>query len=197
MPRLFVALEISRDASVQLSMLRGGLGSARWIDPENYHVTLRFIGDVDHRTADEAVAALDRIEAAPFDVELRGLDAFGSKKPHSVYAAVAPSLALETLQADVDRALRRIGLAPDAKRFTPHVTLARLRQPKAEEVARWLSGRGSFRAPPFRASRFVLFSSRDSVGGGPYVAEESFALAGRPRSGAAGHMLSAAAASRA
>lgn len=197
MPRLFVALEISRDASLRLSMLRGGLGSARWIDPENHHVTLRFIGDVDARTADEAVAALDRIEAAPFDVELRGLDAFGSRKPHSVYAAVAPSPALEALQADVDRALKRVGLPGDPKRFTPHVTLARLRQPKAEEVARWLSARGDFRCAPFRVSRFVLFSSRDSVGGGPYVAEETFTLSGRPRGAAAGHMPSAAAAIRA
>jgi RNA 2',3'-cyclic 3'-phosphodiesterase len=178
MPRLFVALEISRDAATLLSMQRGGLTGARWIDPENYHVTLRFIGDVDHRTADEAVAALDRIEAAPFEMRLSGLDAFGSKKPHSVYAGVAANPALEALQADVDRALKRIGLAGEAKRFTPHVTLARLRQTRPEDVARYLSMRGGFRSPPFRAARFVLFSSKDSVGGGPYLVEEAFELTG-------------------
>ncbi|WP_152046990.1 RNA 2',3'-cyclic phosphodiesterase [Aureimonas psammosilenae] len=176
MPRLFVALEISRDAALRLSMLKGGLPCARWIDQENYHITLRFIGDVDARFADEAVAALDRIEAPAFEVQLAGLDAFGSRKPHSIYAGVSPNPALEALQGDVDRALRRIGLAPDPKKFTPHVTLARLRQPKSEEVARYLSGRGDFRSEPFRASRFVLFSSKDSVGGGPYLVEEAFEL---------------------
>ncbi|GGD96193.1 RNA 2',3'-cyclic phosphodiesterase [Aureimonas endophytica] len=181
MPRLFVALEISRDAAMRLALLRGGLPAARWIDPENYHLTLRFIGDVEARFADEAVAALDRIEAAPFDLQLLGLDAFGSKKPHSIYAGVAPSPALEALQGDVDRALRRIGLAPDAKKFTPHVTLARLRQPKVEDVARYLAGRGDFRSAPFRVGRFVLFSSKDSVGGGPYLVEEAFDLTLRQR----------------
>lgn len=178
MPRLFVALEIPRDAGLQLFMLKGGLASARWIDPENYHVTLRFIGDVEARLADDVVAALDRIEASPFEMQLLGLGAFGSRKPHSIYAGVAPCPPLEMLQADVDRALRRIGLQPEAKKFTPHVTLARLRQPKAEDVARYLAGRGGFRTPSFGVSRFVLFSSKDSVGGGPYLVEDAFALAG-------------------
>ncbi len=104
MPRLFTALEIPRDAALSLSFLRGGLPSARWIDAENYHITLRFIGDVESRLADEIVAALDRISRAPFEVKLQGVGAFGSKKPHSLYAGVAPSPALEALQADIERA---------------------------------------------------------------------------------------------
>ena len=182
MPRLFTALEIPRDQALCLSFLRGGLPSARWIDPENYHLTLRFIGDVDNATADEIVAGLDRVRRAPFSLTLQGLDAFGSKKPHSVYAGVQPSQALELLQNEIERICQRIGLSPDPRRFTPHVTLARLRQPKPEEVARYLAGRGAFRAPPFTATRFVLLSSRDSVGGGPYVMEEAFPLDAPPLS---------------
>jgi 2'-5' RNA ligase len=178
MPRLFTALEIPRDAAMSLSFLRGGLPSARWIDAENYHITLRFIGDVESRLADEIVAALDRIHRAPFEVALQGLGAFGSKKPHSLYAGVVPTPPLEALQADVERACRRLGLPADVRRFVPHVTLARLRQPKADDVAHYLAGRGDFRTPAFPVGRFVLFSSRDSVGGGPYVLEESYRLAG-------------------
>lgn len=185
MPRLFTAVEIAPDAALSLSFLRGGLPAARWIDPENYHLTLRFIGDVDARTADEIVAALDRIERQPFRIALRGLDAFGTKKPHSIYAGVEPCAELDALQGEIDRRLRRLGLAADARKFVPHVTLARLRNPKAEDVARYLSARGDFRTPSFPISRFALFSSKDSVGGGPYVLEEAFAL--RPSSkGAAG-----------
>ena len=177
MPRLFTAIEMPRDAALSLSLLRGGLPSARWIDAENYHLTLRFIGDVEARLADEIVAGLDRIERAPFDIQLSGLGAFGSRKPHSIYASVAPSAPLEALQADIDRACRRLGLPADPRRFMPHVTLARLRQPKPGDVAHYLAGRGGFRTPSFPVGRFVLFSSRDTVGGGPYVLEESYRLA--------------------
>ncbi|MBB3948967.1 RNA 2',3'-cyclic phosphodiesterase [Aureimonas jatrophae] len=180
MPRLFAALEIPRDAALSLSLLRGGLPSARWIEPENYHLTLRFFGDIDPRTADELVAALDRVRRPAFQLTLRGLDAFGSRKPHAIYARAEPLQPLELLAAEIDRIAKRLGLPADARRFTPHVTLARLRNPKSEEVARYLAGRGDFRTPPFAVGRFVLFSSRDSVGGGPYVMEEAFSLQDRP-----------------
>ena len=58
MPRLFTGVEIPSDVGQALATLRGGLPGARWIDPENYHLTLRFIGDVDNRTADEIVDRL-------------------------------------------------------------------------------------------------------------------------------------------
>jgi RNA 2',3'-cyclic 3'-phosphodiesterase len=192
MPRLFTAIEIARDSALSLSLLRGGLPGARWIDPENFHLTLRFLGDIDARTADEAVAALDRIQRPAFRIALRGLGAFGSKKPHSIYAGITPSPELDALQGDVDRALRRVGLAPDVRKFVPHVTLARLRNAKAEEVAHYLSMRGGFATQPFTVTRFCLFSSRDSVGGGPYLMEEAFELAEAPRIGAARHEVMAA-----
>ncbi|MBP0614924.1 RNA 2',3'-cyclic phosphodiesterase [Jiella mangrovi] len=179
MPRLFTALEIPQDVALSLSMLRGGLASARWIDPENYHLTLRFIGDVEPRLADEIVAALDRIERKSLRLTFSGLGAFGNKKPHSVYAEVAPSPDLAALQADIERACKRIGLAPDQRKFVPHVTLARMKNAKPWDVAHYLALRGGFRSRSFDVDRFGLFSSRDSVGGGPYVLEEAFALAPR------------------
>lgn len=176
MPRLFTALELPPDICARLSALRGGLRSARWIDPENYHVTLRFIGDIDDRTADEVVAALDRVRARNVTVRLSGLGAFGSKKPHSVWARVEPNPALMELQADLERALQRIGLPAEGRKFTPHVTVGRLKGANPGDVAAWLSIRGDFEAPSFTASRFVLMSSKSSVGGGPYVTEEAFPL---------------------
>ena len=106
MPRLFTALEIPRDAALSLSLLRGGLPGARWIDVENYHLTLRFIGDVDGHIADEIANALDRVEKPGFDLQLSGVGVFGSKKPHSIYAGVCPSPALQALQSEIDRLCR-------------------------------------------------------------------------------------------
>jgi RNA 2',3'-cyclic 3'-phosphodiesterase len=176
MPRLFTALEIPRNAAMSLSLLRGGLPGARWIDVENYHITLRFIGDVDNRTADEVVDRLDRIDRPEFQIRLDGIGSFGSKKPHSVWAGVTPTPDMFALQGEIERICQRIGLPPDPRKFMPHVTLARLKSSRVDDVVHYLSGRGNFQTSPFTVTRFVLLSSRESVGGGPYLTEEIFPL---------------------
>lgn len=175
MPRLFTALEIPRDATLSLSLLRGGLPGARWIDVENYHLTLRFFGDIEGHVADEIANALDRIRRPAFTLTLSGVDAFG-KKPHSIYAGVAPSAELFALQAEIERICQRLGLPADPRKFVPHVTLARLRNPSVGDLAHYLSSRGNFATAPFKVGRFVLMSARDSIGGGPYVVEETWPL---------------------
>lgn len=183
MPRLFTALEIPRDAAQSLAFLRGGLSGARWIDAVNYHITLRFIGDVDFRTADEFANALSRVERGPITIRLNGLDVFGGNKPHSIHACVERSRALAELQGEQERIAQRTGFKPDSRKFVPHVTLARLRGAKPVDIANYLSLRGLFSTPPFTAASFVLFSAKDSIGGGPYIAEQRFALTQGRRAG--------------
>ena len=177
MPRLFTGVEIPSEIGLALSMLRGGLPGARWIDPENYHLTLRFIGDVDDVTAHEVAELLGRVKRGGFELHMEGLTSFGGRKPRAVVAQVAPAQALIEAQAEQERLMQRIGLEPEGRKFTPHVTLARLRDASSFAVADYLSARGYFRTAPFRISQFVLFSSRNSVGGGPYVVEASYPLA--------------------
>jgi 2'-5' RNA ligase len=177
MPRLFTALEIPSPLAFSLSLLRGGLPGARWVDPENYHITLRFIGDIDQRTADEVERALTRVDRPSFDLTLAGLDALGGNKPHSIVASVKPTPALRDLQNEHERIIQRIGLEPERRKFRPHVTLARIKGVSEADAAAYLALRGDFRTPPFPVGRFVLLSSRDSRGGGPYVMEEAYPLA--------------------
>ena len=174
MPRLFTALEIPADVRSVISSARGGLPGARWIDPENYHVTLRFIGDVDETIAREAAFILGQVRREAFEIKLDSLSAFGGNRPRAIVALVAPNPQLLELQAEHERLMRRIGLEPEGRKFTPHVTLARLRNSSSHQVAEYFSARGHFRAPLFEPERFVLFSSRDSVGGGPYVVEADY-----------------------
>ena len=174
MPRLFTGLEIPPGIAQTLSMLRGGLPGARWIDPRNYHVTLRFIGDVDDSVAREVASLLGRVRRVPFELRLDGITSFGGKKPRAVVATVAPSPALIEAQAEQERLMQRIGLEPEGRKYTPHITLARLRDASSRDVAEYLAAHGLFRAPPFQVSGFALFSSRASVGGGPYVVEASY-----------------------
>ena len=133
MPRLFTGLEIPADIGFALSLKRGGLTGARWIDPENYHITLRFIGDVDGNVANEVVDSLDRLSnSLQFSIRLTHLGSFGGDKPRALYAGVEPSEALNRLQAAQERMLQKAGLPPEGRKFVPHVSLARLRGTSAE-----------------------------------------------------------------
>ncbi len=179
MPRLFTGVEVPPDIAQSLALLRGGLPGARWIDPENYHLTLRFIGDVDDMVAREVAFMLGRVKrSGGFDLHMDGITAFGGRKPRAVIASVAASQPLIEIQAEQERLMQRIGLPPEGRKFTPHVTLARLRDSSNRDVADYLALRGLFRTASFRVERFVLYSSRASVGGGPYVVEAEYPLGG-------------------
>jgi RNA 2',3'-cyclic 3'-phosphodiesterase len=177
MPRLFTGLEIPSDLASDLAMLRGGLFGARWIDVENYHITLRFIGDIDDATGRDVLATLERIRRPPFTVTIEGLASFGRDRPRAIIAKAKPAQPLIDLQAEQERLMRRLGIAPEPRKFTPHVTLARLRDASAPAVADYLTTRGYFFSRRFEANRFVLFSSRASTGGGPYLVEAVYPLA--------------------
>ena len=119
MPRLFTGLELPADLAAELALMRGGLSGARWIDPHDYHITLRFIGDIDLPTACEVASSLADIRRAPIPVTLEGLDAFGGGKPRAIVAKVQPSPPLVELQSEQERLLRRLGLPPEPRKFTP------------------------------------------------------------------------------
>jgi 2'-5' RNA ligase len=176
MPRLFTAVEVPANIGQSLALLRGGLPGARWVEPENYHVSLRFIGDIDDALAREIADMLGQVKRPRFDLRIDGLDSFGGNRPRVVVAAVPAVPDLVDLQADHERLMQRVGLEPERK-YRPHVTLARLRDTSSRQVADFLSTRQPFRSTSFPVSRFVLYSSRASVGGGPYVIEAEYPLA--------------------
>ncbi len=176
MPRLFTALELPPQVASHLASLQGGLPGARWIAPADFHVTLRFIGDVEAGLACDIHAALEEIRRPAFPVTLAGLFAFGGRKPRAIVAGVRAPAALGDLVEEQERLLRRLGLDPETRKFVPHVTLARLRGTSPRSVADYLAGNAFLPMPPFAADRFVLMTARDSVGGGPYRAEAAYPL---------------------
>jgi 2'-5' RNA ligase len=179
MPRLFTGLEIPPDVAAELALLRGGLFGARWIEPEDFHITLRFIGDIDDLTAREAASAFDRVHRAPLELCIDGLASFGGRKPRALIATLAQTAPLLEMQAEQEWLMQRLGLAPEGRKYTPHVTLARLRDVSSREVAGYLSARSLFNPLRFCVPRFVLYSSRASSGGGPYVVEQVYPLTAR------------------
>ena len=176
MPRLFTGLELPEAVADELALARGGIVGARWIEPEDYHITLRFIGDVDGAAARDIAETLGEISRPRVQVGFEGLDSFGGGKPRAIIARVKAEHTLTDLQAEQERRMRRIGLDPETRKFLPHVTLARLRGAGARAVADYLALRGALVAQSFIAERFVLYSARDSTGGGPYVVEAAYPL---------------------
>jgi 2'-5' RNA ligase len=176
MPRLFTGLELPDGVVGQLALLGGGIVGARWLEPENYHVTLRFIGDVDGGAARDIAETLGDIRRPKALVRFEGLSWFGGAKPRAIVAKVQAEPALIDLQAEQERRLRRIGIEPETRKYTPHVTLARLRGAGQQAVASYLASRGALVAESFTAERFVLYSARDGSGGGPYVVEAAYPL---------------------
>jgi RNA 2',3'-cyclic 3'-phosphodiesterase len=176
MPRLFTGLELPKVIVGQLALLRGGVVGARWLEPEDYHITLRFIGDIDARTARDIDDTLSDIRRPEAPIRFEGLSWFGGDKPRAIVAKVKTELALMDLQAEQERRLRRIGIEPETRKYTPHVTLARLRGAGQAVIASYLAERGARVADSFVAQRFVLYSARAGSGGGPYVVEAAYPL---------------------
>jgi RNA 2',3'-cyclic 3'-phosphodiesterase len=176
MPRLFTALELPKIVVDQMALSRGGVVGARWLEPEDYHITLRFVGDIDARTAHDIAETLGEIRRPKTSIRFDGLSWFGGDKPRAIVAKVKADPALMDLQADQERRLRRIGVQPETRKFTPHVTLARLRGVAQRAIADYLASRGALMADAFTAERFVLYSARDGSGGGPYVVEAAYPL---------------------
>ena len=178
MPRLFTGVTVPDDVGESLANLRGGISGARWTDAESYHITLRFIGDIDGSTARELADALVDVRFPSFELQLKGINVFGGHNPHTLYAGIAESAELKRLNGVHERLVQVLGLPPEHRKFSPHVTLARLREPDPLSLQRYLASENLFRSRPFQVSHFVLFSSRPSRGGGPYAVEEAYELEG-------------------
>ncbi len=178
MPRLFAGLELPRDVRESLGRLKSPLPGARWLDPENYHVTLRFAGDIDNVVAQEFAGALAEIRLDSFTATISGLGTFGGRSPALIWAGLDGGPLLDELQRATELAARKAGLSPEPRNFKAHVTLARLKNTRPQEVARLLQRHARFATEPFFVGRFVLFSSRPRTGGGPYVVEDAYALRG-------------------
>jgi 2'-5' RNA ligase len=179
MIRLFVGLELPSEARQRLALLSGaGIPGARWVPPENYHLTLRFIGEVPGHVAEEIDLALAALRAPGFTLELAGLGTFArSGRATALWAGVARNPALDHLAAKVETAMQRIGLARERRRFAPHVTLARIADAPVEKLAAFVQAHNLFRAAPFEVAHFTLFSSLLGKEASVYTPEVEYPLA--------------------
>lgn len=170
MIRLFVGLSLPEPHRQDLALIQHGVKGLRWVAPENLHVTLRFIGEVDEDIAEEVCASLDQMRVEPFDFTLKGIGTFG-RPPHSLWVGVHDPQqgALAHFQANVERCVVRAGLEPEGRKFSPHVTLARGRKSMGpSQIGPFMENHADFELPSFRINEFILFQSHLSPNGAQY-----------------------------
>jgi 2'-5' RNA ligase len=173
MLRLFVGIGLPPELKLRLSLMASGLPGARWVDPGNYHLTVRFIGEVDEGLASDIDAALAVLQAPRFDVQLVGIGHFGARM---LWVGVERNPALLHLHGKVDAALARLGFGPDERRYSPHVSLARLKATPPSRLQAYLSEHALFRAAPFAVTHFSLVASYLTKSGAIYEDQADYPL---------------------
>ncbi len=159
--RLFIGLTLPKEARLALADLQSGLPGARWVNPENLHLTLRFIGEVDRGSAEDIALVLSDIVAPGFSLNLSGLGCFESKgRVRALWVGVLKSNNLKRLHEKVESAVVRAGLEPERRKFKPHVTLARFRNGSSNErIGMFIQNHNDINVAPFVVNRFTLLRS--------------------------------------
>lgn len=178
MPRLFVALTPPAAMADTLLSVMSGIAGARWQRRDQLHLTLEFLDEVDDRLLPDIDAALSALSHPPVLAACRGVGHFSDRgRPTAVWAAAQPADDLATLATSVSRACRQAGVTTVARRFVPHITLARLNR-SCGPIDAFLARNGGLATPPFRVDTFGLFSSHPRPDGSIYDCLASYPLSG-------------------
>ncbi len=176
MHRLFVAVRPPSPIREQLLDLMEGVQGARWQDDEQLHITLRFIGEVDARVADDVASALGTVRHTGFDIALDGTGKFGGRgRVNAVWAGVRPHDHLAPLHRKIDHALVRVGLQPERRAYLPHITLARFGR-ETGGLDGFIARHAGLSSPAFPVTNFELYESHLSSTGATYELVERYAL---------------------
>jgi RNA 2',3'-cyclic 3'-phosphodiesterase len=177
MLRLFVGIGFPPELKLKLSLLCSGVPSAKWVDPGNFHLTLRFIGEIGEDVAADVDDALSRLRARRFTLQIAGTGVFGGgDKPRSLWAGVERSPELVAVRDKIEQALIRAGLLPEPRKFAPHVTLARLNNPPLDKLRDFLAVQARFRADPLPVEGFSLIASFQTKAGSVYEDQADYPL---------------------
>lgn len=175
--RLFVAIDPPDGIRDQLSAVCCGLPDARWTPPEQFHLTLCFIGEVDGSSFLDIREALADIAFPAFALRLQSVGFFPPRgQPRVVWAGVEKSEPLMAVQRKIATRLFNLGYEPENRKFSPHITLARLQQTSAAKVGKYLELHGLLSSEPFVVDQLLLYSSILGRKGASHIIEQEYAL---------------------
>jgi len=165
MHRLFVAIRPPAAVRAQLLDIMHGVRGARWQQEDQLHLTLRFIGEVDRHVAEDVAASLGTIHHPPFDVVLNGIGSFDKRGSGTLWAGISPHDEVKALHKKVDQACLRVGIEPDTRAYSPHISIARMNRATGP-IDALIEASGGLASAPFTIDNFCLYES-DLTPSGP------------------------------
>ncbi len=178
MPRLFVAIDLPEFVKDELNRLCSyGIQGVNWVNPDQFHLSLRFIGEVNQEIFETIADTLAKIKGKPFTLSLKGVGTFPQgKNPRVIWTGVDKNESLVTLQKKVETRLNKIGIHKDKKRFSPHITLARVKSKRPGRIGDFLGFNNLYQSGEFEVDFFYLFSSLLTPKGAIYRKEQEYQL---------------------
>ena len=178
MYRLFVAVDLPSEIQEELATICFGLPGARWVPAEQLHLTLRFIGEVDGNLFKDIKEMLSSVTTEPFTMRLKGVGHFPPRKrPRVIWVGIEANDPLLRLRGKIESVLVRGGLAPEGRKYSPHITIARLKETPAVKAGNFIAANGLFASPPFTVQEFLLYSSKLTAKGAIHTIEAVYPLA--------------------
>ena len=177
MIRLFIAVDIPEDIRILMCGMGGTIPGARAVPTEQLHLTLKFLGDTDSGLLPDIKEALAEIKSPLFSLCLKGVGHFPPRgNPRVLWAGIEPVAEVTALRNRVEKCLANIGIPRDSRKFSPHITLARLKESPLKRVSQFLAGNSLFETPPFIVEEFHLYSSSLSAKGAVHRVLASYPL---------------------
>ena len=175
--RLFVAIELPEQVKAELGLICCGLPGARWVPPEQFHLTVCFIGETGGALRKAIHEALAIVKYPAFSVQLHGIGFFPPRKtPHTLWVGLKESDSLHQLHKKIQTKLTALGLEFEQRNFAPHVTLARLRNTPNNRIGNFLIQHSFFSLEPFQVKAFRLYRSILGRKGATHYVEEEYLL---------------------
>ncbi len=175
--RLFVALPLPTEIRASLAGLCGGIAGTRWIEPENFHITLRFIGDVGRGEADDLHTELASVRFPEFEMALSGIGTFERRgHVHMIWAGLDRPQIIVDLRDRIEAAAVRAGFQRESRKFKPHITLCRFKSHSMPDIGPYLAMNNDFSTAAFAVDHFSLYQSRLGHGGARYEVLSQYRL---------------------
>jgi len=175
--RLFIAIELPAEVKILLTGMRTAIPGARWVPPEQLHLTLSFLGEVDEVTYTQLAEKLAEFTAPGFELHFSGTGCFPDRRrPRVLWAGMTESPLLSSLARMVYNAVQLCGIPQEERPFSPHITLARCRQPAGREVSAFLEQHQRLKLPPVKVREFILYQSRLTAQGATHIPLKLFPL---------------------
>lgn len=178
MPRLFVALDLPDAVKQQITELCAfGLPGVSWVKLEQFHLSLRFIGEVESNRMDDIITCLSKVRASSLFINLKGVGTFPpNKTPRVIWVGVQKNELLLQLRNKVEFQLNQIGIPAERRKFHAHVTIGRVKSKKIKRMGSYLPHYDMFQAQSIALSEFTLFSSLLSPQGAIHTKVKNYQL---------------------